>query len=258
MAKLNLKNNNYQNIPVSNKFIEKYMPKANGSFVKVYLYGLLHSSQPDLVITNKDIAETLDMLESDVHNAWKYWEKLGLIKINNSSDNFDVEFLDLKESIKEEPPLITQSKPTYHPKELDIYINNNSEISHLYKITEEKLGKPLSSNDASTLFGFYDWLRLPVEVIILMLEYCVSIEKRNMRYIEKVAIDWADRGIDDAHKAEAHLKQLESKNNYLSLIKSSFGIINRDLVPTEKKYIDNPETKSIILLFQSIQYIYNK
>lgn len=237
MAKINFKNS-YQNIPVSNIFINKYMPKANGSFVKVYLYGLLHSLMADSNITNKDIANALDMIESDVHNAWKYWETCGLIKLNSASDSFGLEFLDIKEIIENKALPISPSRPSYQPKELAIYINNNSEISYLYKMAGQVLGKDLSSNDASILFSFYDWLRLPVEVILMLLEYSASIDKRSMRYIEKVAIDWADKGFDDAQKVEKYLKDLESKNKNQFTVKKVFGIQDRDFISTEKSFFD--------------------
>lgn len=257
MAKLSFKKNSGFTIPVSNIFISKHMPKANGSFVKVYFYGLMLSLNLDNNITNKDIATAFDMLESDVHNAWKYWEKAGVIKISSSSNNMNIEFLTLTEAEPKTQEL--KQKPTYHPKELDIYINNNSEISYLYKVAEATLGKPLSPNDASTLFGFYDWLRLPVEVIIMLLEYCSSIEKRNMRYIEKVAIDWSERGINDIHKVESFLKELDSKksntkkdtkntktksNKFLNFSQDKYDFDEIDKLLTQKRLKGLKESRS--------------
>jgi DnaD/phage-associated family protein len=224
MSELNFKKNGASWVLVSSEFIQKLMPKANASFVKVYLYGLMCYTQPLKNITNKSIAEALDMLESDVINAWKYWEKAGVLKINNTPEKFEIEFSESIEAPIEKVFKRQDSKPTYHPKELDIYINNNSEISHLFKVAQEKLGKPLSPSDSNTLYSFYDWLRLPVEVIIMLLEYCVSNNKLNIRYIEKVAIDWAEKGINNTDKAEEHLKLLEQKNSNVNVIKNALGI----------------------------------
>lgn len=213
MAKLSFTKNEMSNLSIPVIFIEKYMPHANGSFVKVYLYGLMCSSVPGFNVTNNDIAKALDIMESDIYSAWKYWQNIGIIKINQSSGSLHVEFVDL--SKVEHPKTPVQKKPTYHPKEIDIYITNNEEIRYLVNVAQEKLGKPLGPNSLSTLFSFYDWLRLPVEVIVLLLEYSASVDKRSLAYIEKVAIDWADKGINTIEKVEAHLKLLEksSKTN---------------------------------------------
>lgn len=221
---IKFKKNKNLTVSISSIFIDKYMAKANGTFVKVYLYGLMHSSIPGSNINNSDIANALDILESDVHKAWKYWEKINIIKINANSDDFDIEFLDLTDEITPKDEKITQSKPSYDPKEISIYINKNPEINHLYNFAESKLGKQFNSNDLSTLFSFYDWLRLPVEVIVMLIEYCSSIDKTNMRYIEKVAIDWADKGINSNEKAESHLKNLELQNSNLDIIRRSLGL----------------------------------
>ena len=56
-----------------------------------------------------------------------------------------------------------------------------------------------------------------------------------MRYIEKVAMDWADKGINNTEKAEEYLKKLEQKNKNLGIIKNSLGIIDRIFTPSELK-----------------------
>ena len=39
MATINIENNiDFSATPITNEFIDKYMPKANGNFVKVYIF----------------------------------------------------------------------------------------------------------------------------------------------------------------------------------------------------------------------------
>ncbi len=237
-------NTGLQSIPVANNFIDTYMPKANATFVIVYLYGLRQCFTSDNEMNNNQIAKTLNILESDVVNAWNYWESVGVVNLvrheGNMSSEFDVQFVDLTTTsvpkIKKTNFLTT--KPNYSPQEIAIYIEQNEEIHYMYKFYEEKSGKTLSSSDINILYSFYDWLRLPVEVIIMLLEYCFSINKKNMRYIEKIAINWVDKGIDNIEKAEQHLKKLEQKNSATFQVKKSLGLTDRILSDTESKYID--------------------
>lgn len=239
-------NDQLQSFPVMNVFIDQYMPKANATFVKVYLYVLRHCYSNNNQLANDEIAKALHILESDVVNAWLYWESEGVVRLiraeNEQHTNFDVEFIDLTSEFqaaekKQATRIILDTKPNYSTEEIAIYIENDGNIRHMYDIAQTKLGKMLSSADIKTLYSFYDWLRLPIEVIVMLLEYCVSINKKNMRYIEKVAINWADLGIDSMEKAETYLLELEKRNSILYQIKKHFGIHDRSLIGTEENYI---------------------
>ena len=61
---------------VANEFLDSYMPKANGEYVKVYLY-LLRNRVGGIDIST--IAENLALTEGDVRRALKYWEEQGIL-----------------------------------------------------------------------------------------------------------------------------------------------------------------------------------
>ncbi len=98
-------------ISIDNIFITRYLPKANGTYVKVYLLGyqksLLSVTNPkeSEIISHQSLAQILEIPLSDVLDAWKYWESQGVIRKNplapspdyEERENFSVEFLDLKE-----------------------------------------------------------------------------------------------------------------------------------------------------------------
>ena len=80
---------------------------------------------------------------------------------------------------------------------------------------------------------FYDYLKLPPEVIFALLEYCVSIGKNNMRYIEKVALSWADNEINTPAKAQAFIKSKNKENAFIQKYKTMFKIVGRDFTESE-------------------------
>jgi hypothetical protein len=55
------------------------MISANATYVKVYLYGLAKGYEGEEDVSNAAIAEALDILETDVSKAWRYWKKVGLV-----------------------------------------------------------------------------------------------------------------------------------------------------------------------------------
>ena len=66
---------------VPNTFIELFMPSANGSYVKVYLYLLkcIQGNCPNITISS--IADHLENTENDILRALNYWDKLGALNL---------------------------------------------------------------------------------------------------------------------------------------------------------------------------------
>ena len=86
MATINL----YSNIVspdtvVPNIFIDRYMPLANGEFVKIYLYLLRTLSSSDHTISVSSIADHFEQTEKDVMRAFNYWTKEGLLRIDTDA-----------------------------------------------------------------------------------------------------------------------------------------------------------------------------
>lgn len=65
---------------IPNIFLDHYMPKANGEFVKIFLY-LLRASSGSISLSLSTIADSMNCTENDVIRAFKYWEKESLLQI---------------------------------------------------------------------------------------------------------------------------------------------------------------------------------
>lgn len=239
---------------VPNQFIDNYLSNSNGDFIKVYLFLLRCMSKSIQSISSADIADNLHLTEADVSRALKYWEsnKVMYIEYENDVEIVAIKFNSLdainvsnKESInsKVESTVTSQqlearvnisTKPQYEINEMTNFMSQ-PDYKQLIYITQKYLGKMLTQQDINTLIGFNDWLGLPFEVIELLIEYCVSNNHRNMNYIEKVAISWADDGINTIAKAE-HRIQVFNKN-YFGIMKS-LGIGDRNPTPKQIDYMN--------------------
>ncbi|TCT13065.1 DnaD/phage-associated family protein [Natranaerovirga pectinivora] len=230
---------------VSNIFIDHYMSSANGDFIKVYLY-ILRSMQNNTEISTSLIADNLNLTEADVLRALRYWNDLNILKVEGTDKEINkISILQLG-NLQHSPTietinqmdtdsveLIPNEKPEYKPSEMNKFAENAS-FKQLIYITQKYLGKLLTQNELSTLISFYDWLKLPFEVIEFLIEYCVSNNNRSMRYIEKVAITWSENNIDTLEKARNHI-QVFSKS-YFGIMKA-FGLGNRNPAVTEIQYM---------------------
>ncbi|MBQ4424358.1 MAG: DnaD domain protein [Lachnospiraceae bacterium] len=92
---------------VPHAFIDDYMVKANGEYVKTYLYLLRVSEQGELTLAA--LAEQLEMTDKAVLRALKYWSREGLIRLQCDGEGHleGVAFLPVqpKKAAEEEPLL---------------------------------------------------------------------------------------------------------------------------------------------------------
>lgn len=224
----------FQTTQISNVFIEEYMPKAQPSFVMVYLYAYCHISNGDTSLTNQSIAEALDILESDVIKSWKYWQEQGIVEL--LEDN-TVHFLPVK-SKKEQKTIIQKNTyttpPQYTQEEMMAIVKNSSTAQKLFSLAERYLARTLSYKDMNTIISFHEWLKLSLEVIELLFIYCTKGNHYDLRYIEQVAVGWSNEGITTPDKAEQYIYLHE--NGYKQIMKA-LGINGRMITPAEEKYI---------------------
>jgi len=206
-------------------FVNEYLLRAAPAYAMVYLYAYTYTAQGLNVPKSYQIAHTLSLKESDVNDAIKYWKSLG----------FDFEATE-KKIIK---PI---HKSVYSPTEIAQHTGSDEQLKLLYEVAQNTLGKILSTADMQTLFWIYDYLGLSAEVIILIMNYAIREKKSTMRYIEKVAMNWAEVGIDTTEKAEELLTSLDKRLTYEHHIKSLFGINSRELTPSEKVIVGEWES----------------
>ncbi len=215
-------------------FVEKWGRFAKPEYFRIYVYILSKYKKDNTTYTMPELAEILDIKETKVRGALEYWEAEGFIVLSGQGYIFAD---DIPKKSSGEIKAALSSRPSYTQTEITSAEVKNSEISYLFSQAEKILGRLLSNNDTEVLYSFVDWLGLPVEVIIMIINYAASVDKKSIRYIEKVAIDWADREIDTYEKAEAYVKELEEYQSRTRKICNILGIHGRALSTTERKYI---------------------
>lgn len=91
-------------------------------------------------------------------------------------------------------------KPSYSLDQLKAF-KSNEETSQLLFIVEQYIGKTLTPTEIRTILFLSDRLGFSVELIDHLVEYCVERGKKDFRYIEKVAISWAQANISTPKQA---------------------------------------------------------
>ena len=176
--------------PIDNVFIDDYMIDARGDFIKVYIF-LLKLGYSNLSCDIEGVASSLNLLQTDVQRALEYWESKSLMKISPSGV---IEMCSprVKDEIKSK-----------------VYFDNP--IKEMFNGIEKLVGRPLSSKELSVYMSFIEDFQFSPELINLLIEYCSSKKKTDIRYIEKVALSWNDAGIKTLNDAQSHIGKHEDK-----------------------------------------------
>jgi len=266
-------------------FIDNYMTGCAPVYPLIYIFSLRCLLGGDAVSV-QDISQHFQLLDTDVMNAWRHWERVGLVEIEGDGVDISITFLPVKEQARQPQPILVdkptiivdnaehsvdnnvepvtdnpsfstisvdkpaetkipvenpspitppEGRPQYSVQELTLYRSQSKDIERLFSKAEQTMGKLLTYHDMNVIFGFYDWLRLPSDVIEYLLSYCAEHGHRSLRYIEKCALDWAERDIDDLEKALNYVHLFDK--NYRSVLQR-MGKLSSFPTPAQRKQID--------------------
>lgn len=213
---------------LSNSFIDNYMKDANDAQLKIYLY-LLRRLGSGQAASVSEIADFFNHTEREVLRSLKYWEKLKLLAIeyDESKNVSGIRFLKgtdepvtvaapavaaatavvsataITEKAEETPAEKTDpyKKPSYSADQLSAF-KNKENIRQLFFIAESYMGRQLSVSDMKSILYLSDCLHFSDDLIDYLLQYCVDRGKKDFKYIEAVALNWAQSGVTTPKQAE--------------------------------------------------------
>ena len=196
--------------PVDNRFILDYLPHANETCIRVYLYGLMLFFAG--AVNETSIPDALGLSEAEVTDAFIYWQSQSLVQIR-SEKPLIVEYLD------------------FEPTEA------GGVVPGKYGKLVSALGTLIAPRqfDFRELKHVYDWIEvygLDEEAVLELVSHCMDVKGRrvSVNYIDKVAIGWSEEGIRTREKARAYIEGYELKKHGASAVLRQW---NRRRKPTK-------------------------
>ena len=236
---------------LDNEFIDHYMVRANGEYVKVYLLLLRHMNQSSGYLSVSELADLLECTEKDILRALRYWKSEGLLDyLDDTPDDpspkstapsptassrlHDVQSGYMTSSIPADS--VSDSAALASTTNIQQYRSRKerAEFKELLFVAEQYLGKTLSATDIDQITYFYDTLNMSAELIEYLIEYCVENGHKSMHYINKVALSWHEENITTVNLAKTS-SFLYNKNCYCVL--NAYGIKGRGPAASEIAYI---------------------
>lgn len=123
-----------------------------------------------------------------------------VVPITSKTAASEAELPETKLSETEENPY---KKPNYTVEQLKAFKSDEA-TSRLLFIAEQYLKKTLSASEIKSILFISDRLRFSEDLIDYLIQYCVDRGKKDLRYIEKVAVNWAQEGVSTPEQAAVH------------------------------------------------------
>lgn len=234
-------------LSIENIFITDFMPSASGTYVKVYLLALLFSKDENTKYhyDNRTLASMLSLPVQDVHEAWNYWEKLGLINKHQheESADYDVEFLSLRALYIENNYVHKNNNSTLvKTKSKDptnSFKSGNALFQKLTKDIETIIGHPLTYKDYREIGDYYEHYTHNPEIICKAFSHCYKDRGiRSLKLVKSTLLQWLDQGLDSIETIEAWLNATEERQLLYKEILKMLGIGFRQPNQAEKDFID--------------------
>ncbi len=226
-------------------FVEKWGRLAKAEYFRIYVYILSNYKKNGKLLTVDEIAKKLHIKKEEAADAIDFWITAELLsECGEDGYAFSEEIkksnvpVEKKKTVREAAAARLGARPSYTSAEIDAAAAVNDNVDYLFRQAEQILEKILSPSDFELIYSFVDWLGLPVEVVVMLLQFAARQGKTGKRYLETVAIDWADKGIDNYESAEEYIREIELKLSNEGKVRGILGIYDRALSQTEKKYIN--------------------
>lgn len=200
-------------------FIDNYISKAAHVYALIYLYAV-RLSQLDKEAGVSEIALNFSILESDVINAFSFWENEGLLSFDRNNEII----LFLRKTPDE--------KKSMSPEEFAERCLLDSSEKYI-ESCQKKMGRLLSQWEITVFLDMRDFVGLEPEVIFVIIDYCKTKGKTQIRYMEKMALDWKDKGITSQEAALDYINIYETE--FRDIMKA-LGKSSLSPAKTDEKY----------------------
>lgn len=222
---------------VPSEVVDDYIRLAGSVQLKVLLWLMRHSSNEKSV---DEMSKDIGVSVPDCNDALTFWKETGIL-ISCDGEAVIVKKEEIKEekkSVEEKKllPEIEVVKPTV--EQIVARGDESEEVRFLFNEAQLRLGKTIGHDGQAVLLMMHDAYGLPVEVIVTIIEYCVSVGKTSTSYIAKIGKDWGEREIDTLEKADEVISELKASDEMWGEFRLRTGISTPRPTSAQMKYLN--------------------
>ena len=258
--------NNGHTFPVPVAVADHLLGLASHDQLKVLLYVLCHANEP---LSQEQIAKSCKVLPPAVEEALVFWQDANVLLPAPAAPAVRLQTAAAapqpapvqqpavqppQNPAAEQTAVQSSSRPHLMPGEIAERIQKDPALAAVFREVERLTGKRNYTVDNS-LIWMHEYLGLPPDVILMLAAYCAQTDCFNTRYMEKIAVEWQERGITTHQLAQADITRRTEARSYTGKIMALFEMDRR---PTSKQqeYIDGWQKSGFSL--DLIQVAYEK
>ena len=256
---------------VPNEVVDHHVKLCGQAALQVLLL-LLRNGRP---MEAEELAQELTLTLSDIQDALSYWVKAGVIVDGRVSapDGTTALMTEEKpvaktpqqperaasaasETLAEKPEKTEKPQPSKTVQQPEtptrkvrverfasmtrqdvLEVSQRDEmVRHLLEGAQDVLGRILSNRETESIVALYYNYQMSPDIILMLLQYCKSIGKDSIAYIERLGAQWVEREINTHERAEQELLRLTNEDEQEKELREIFGIYQRGVTKRELEY----------------------
>ncbi|MBQ8922764.1 MAG: DnaD domain protein [Oscillospiraceae bacterium] len=235
-----------QTFPVPAAVAESLLKIASHDQLKVLLYVLCHAES---AVTTEQIVRACNVLPDAVEEALTFWKNVNILRTEEAQPVVVLS----RAAVQPEPapaapapPVIPQATAAVQitssgfsmlPSEVAERLRNNQAIAEMFRVIEQQAGKPLNHTEQKSMIWMNEYLGLQPDLILMLAAFCLAQGDFQVRYMEKIAVEWQERGVMTHALVQEDLRRRTEARSYTGQMMKLFEMKRR---PTAKQqaYID--------------------
>ena len=229
------------------------LPRAGETDLKVLISLCASGGSVDA----KKLARQLSCSEEEVRESLSFWRGAGVIEQGDGKETAvetaeetepaieakkapEIKTVKVDKNIETVTPKKLKGSdelPRYSSEEIADILESRQDTAALIDECQRIIGKVFNLKEINVLMGLVDYLELDCEYILMLTTYCVSLGKKTLHYVEKLAFALYDAGITTGEMLAEELRRRESAADAEGRIRKLFGVGERAFTTKEKKFI---------------------
>lgn len=219
------------NVPAD--LVDKYLKIASEYQLKALLFILRNGGQA----SSSQIAKALGQTAGDIDDLLELWTEEGILSADGQAVVLKTEMKPIEPKTEKKVVKESLSAPRLTPADIINAQRDSSDIAFLLTEAQVILGRTISHAEQEMLVNMVNYYGLKAEVIMMILEFYRSEKERGksigISYVNAMAKNWAEEGIDSVADAEAKLQDIAKSDRLWNEIIAITGI--RHKRPTAKQ-----------------------
>ncbi|MCH5316313.1 MAG: DnaD domain protein [Eubacterium sp.] len=216
---------------VPTQLIDKYLKLTSEYQLKALLFILRSNGQA----SDEEIASVLSIDEESVVDIMEFWCDEGILAVDGKEAKSSP--IIEKEAEKKPKTAKKSAPPRLSREDITKQLGSNKALKQLINQAQLVLCRPLAIGEIETIINMVNYYGLTAEVVLMIFEYFRAETQRGFKlsfsYIDSMARNWAEEGIETVEDAESKLKKIEQGNRHWSEVAAIAGIKRK--CPTDKQ-----------------------